>query len=363
MSSASKPLQSHHGEVPHIEELPPTPMEKFLNENFRKLVILALLVAAGAVVFGVVRHKQSEAARLAGQKLVAAKTVEDCDIVIQDHPGSTVAGNALLMKADLLWKQNKKDSAIAALREFASKHGKHPLADSGQMSLASRLDSTGDSGGAKEIFQKIANAAPASPFKAFAEVRLAEMTLAEGKTEDAKKSFEMLPSKAPGDYAVKASTERLGWITAALPAKEVDGPPKPKPEEKKSADAPPGAPGGPPKIEVKPDGLTTGAMLTPAGTAVTTPAIKIEPQKIDPKNLPQLPKVTPKPVELPKPKMIEPGLAPPTVPAAESKPAAPDASKPPVPAASPAAPPKPDATVKPSAPPAPAVPAPGEAKK
>ncbi len=344
-------------------------MEKFLNENFRKLVILALLIAAGAVVFGVVRHKQSEAARIAGEKLVSAKTVEDCDIVIQDHPGSTVAGNALLMKADLLWKQNKKDASISALREFTTKHSKHPLADSGQMSLASRLDATGDGGGAREIFQKIANASPASTFKAFAEVRLAEMSLAEGKADVAKKSLEMLPSKAPGDYSVKASTERLGWITAALPAKEVDGPPKPKPVEKKPADAPPGAPGGPPKFQIKPDGLTTGATLTPAGKAVTTPAIEIKPQKLDPKELPKLPTVTPNPVQLPKPKMIEPGLAPPAAAAKREapKPAAPAASKPPE-AASPAALPKADAAAstppapKPPAPPAPA-PAPAEPKK
>lgn len=370
--SSNKPLQPHHGEIPHHDAAPVTPMEAFLEKNFRKMIIAAVVGIGVASVAGLIRYKTGVTEQAAGEALSSAKTVEDCDLVVQKYPGSSAAGNALLAKADLLWKANKKDSALGVLRDFTKSYTKHPFFLSGLMGLASKLEASGDKAEAKSIYERVAGEFSKSEFAPLAQVRLGDLMWADGKSDDAKKHFLQLPSKYPGELTTELTQTRIDLIDAGLPTKEVDGPPKPKTEPKPVGAAATSAPieitpngAKPIKLDIgkggPPGGVSVPVTVTPQGgtpTPVKTPSLQLKSDKT--------PVPAPKPGDL---KMLTPDdkapnplspaskpqlkIGPPT----EQKGATPSLKVTPAPASPasvPASPPaKPAASTKPATPPAP----------
>ncbi|MBE2285754.1 MAG: tetratricopeptide repeat protein [Prosthecobacter sp.] len=313
------------------QEVPSTGVEKFLEDNFRKLVWLFVIVVLAICAYGFISHQSKVKANEAAEAFTAAKTVEDCDLVISRYAGTNAAANALLLKADLLWDQNKKSSAIEALREFTTKHADHPLAVNVLLGLGTKLDSMGDRKEAKAVFERITNEFSSSEAAPLAQIRLGDLLWAEGKQDEAKKAYEELAVKfADRQEFQSLGQDRLNWIAASLPTKEVDPPPAPKVEPKPGAA--PTIPGMP-KINLAPGGGGLGASIAPPGAPVA-PAM-LPPTATTP--TPAAP-ATPQPA----PAAPAPVPAPPSSPATPA-PAAPPAATTPAPAApttaAPAAPP------------------------
>jgi TolA-binding protein len=330
--SNDEPIYNHTGEVPHSHQAAAvTGSEALLEKHFKKIVLLAIVAAAGASVAGLVKYKNTLTATEAGQLVSAAKTVEDCDLVAQKYPGSTAAGNALLLKADLQWKANKKDSALGTLRDFTKSFSSHPFFVSGLIGLASKLESTGEKAEAKSIYERVSKEFSKSEFAPMAQIRLGDLLWAEGKDSEAKEFFETLPSKFPGELTVSMSQNRLDLMSAGLPTKEVDGPPPPpKKEEPAAPNTPPISLGDGTKPIKLESGLgasvpvtvpaTPTATLTPQGTAVTNPAISVAPTAAPTKPA-SLPPVTPTDLKAPPTvKMVDPSATPLTQPSAPAQP-------------------------------------------
>jgi hypothetical protein len=330
---------------PVIEPAAPTlsVTEVWLEKNFKKVLMLCVAVIVAAILYGVVRYRTEAVAREAALAFTGADTVEGFDAVVSQFPGSVAAGSALLAKADLLWEKNQKDSSTAALKKFLAEFGTHPLAADTKLSLASRLEAMGEKAEAKKLYEELIGQNAESPLAPLAEIRLGDLLWAEGKTEEAKTIYAGLPSKYPGTNQpfYDQSQDRLKWIGAALPTKEVDAP-KPPPAPEAPAAAAPGT------VTVPPINLSSGTGLNPQGMSVTvtpeggvvTPPVKVEA----------------------KPAAPAPAEAPAVKPAAPAPADAP-AVKPDAPAVKPAAPAPAEApAVKPAAPAAAAQPAGAEAK-
>ncbi len=306
-------------------------MEKFLEDNARKLVWFFIIAVVAIIAFGVIKHQNTLKANEAAEAFTGAKTVEDCDLVISRYPGSNAAANALLLKADLLWDQNKKTSAVEALKEFTTKDASNPLAVFALLGLGSKLDAMGETKEAQAIFERITNEFASSEAAPLAQVRLGDLLWAQGKSDEAKKAYEELAVKFPDMPGFQTiSQNRLGWIAASLPTKEVDAPPAPKVEPKPAAAIP-----GMPNIKLNAANSGIGATIAPA--PVPAPAA----------------------ATMPAPAAASPAPAP-----AATTPVTPPSPPAPVPAAAPttpASPPPAAAVPAPAAPPAtpaPAVPAP-----
>ncbi|MCB1279080.1 tetratricopeptide repeat protein [Prosthecobacter sp.] len=300
------------------QEIPATGMEKFLEDNFRKLVWLFIIAVAAIIAFGLIRHQTTLKANEAAEAFTGAKTIEDCDLVISRYPGTNAAANALLLKADLLWDQNKKTSAVDVLKEFTSKNAGHPLAVQALLGLGSKLDAMGDKKEAQAIFERIVNEFASSEAAPLAQVRLGDLLWAAGKTDEAKKAYDDLTVKFPDlpEYQ-SISRTRLDWIAASLPTKEVDPPPAPKVEVKPEGAA------AMPKINLNavPGGLTP--TITPPGApapAATTPPATPAPAVPAPKTTPPAAPAPAAPPAAPKPEAAAPPASPP--------PATPEAPKP-----------------------------------
>lgn len=328
-----------------------TPMEQFLEANFKKLVFLFIAAIVAVILYGITSYTSHANAVAAGEAFASAKTIEDCDLVISEYSGTSAAGNALLLKADLLWAQNKKDSSVAALREFSTKHSDHPLLPQALLGLATKLESMGEAAEAQPVFERITTEFANSDVAALAQLRLGDIKWSQGKEEEAKAAYESVPANfANADSAfIDQSESRMKWITAKLPTKEVDGPPKPK-----VVTPPPSAPGAP---QLNLNSTTLNPTLMPGGAA---PQIQVVPSTPGAPTAPKI-QVTPTPAA-PAPK-IEVTPAPKVE--VQPAPAAPKIGVTPTPSA----PPAPKAAVKPAveapkeATPAaaPAAPAPAEA--
>lgn len=298
------------------QELPATGMEKFMEDNLRKIIWLFIIVVAGIIAFGFIKHQNTLKANEAAEAFTAAKTVEDCDLVISRYPGTNAAANALLLKADLLWDQNKKSSAVEALKEFTSKNASNPLAVFALLGLGTKLDVMGESKEAQSVFERIVSEFASSEAAPLAQVRLGDLLWAQGKADEAKKAYEDLATKFPDAQEYQSiSQNRLGWIAASLPTKEVDPPPVPKVEPKPAAAAIPGVPNI--KLNAADSGLrpTIAPQAAPA-PAMATPAVPA------PALQPSAPAPVPAPVvPAPLPVPSAPALAP-AVPAAPAPSAA-----------------------------------------
>lgn len=247
-------------------------IETFLEENFKKILLLCIAVVAGLGIWGVINYMNRAKAVEAGEAYASAKTVEDLDVVISKYAGTLSAGNALLQKADLLWEQNKKSTSVDALKEFTDKYNQHPFLSQALLALGGKLESTGNRSDAKAIFDRVVSEFPTSDVAAMAQIRLGDLLWADGKEEEAKKIYEGLAAKFPGaaNAILDQGQNRLQWITAKLPTKEVDGPPKPKVE----AAATPSIPGMPNFKLNSPTGLSPTIQSPAAGSA---PAISVGP--------------------------------------------------------------------------------------
>lgn len=319
--------------------------EQSLEKNFKKIVLLFALVTAGLLVYGISRYLGHAADVKAGEAFASAKTVEDLDVVLSQHKGSRAAGNALLQKAELLWEQNKKTTSVDTLKAFVADYASHPLLPQALLALGTKLESLGQRDEAKKAFERVTNEFSKSELSPLAELRLGDLAWAEGKEEEAKKIYEGLPARFTGMDAgnpfIAKSEDRLQWISARLPTKEVDGPPKPKVEEKKDAAPAPGAP----VIKLNSAGGSALApTLAPEG-AGATPMPAAAPAPVIPTPAP----ANPKPVTIPVP---APDAPPAPVPASP----APAATPPAAPAPAAATPPPPAAPAKPEEKPAEAAP-------
>ncbi len=324
-------------------------MEKFMEDNLSKLVWLFIITVVALIAFGLIKHQNTLKANEAAEAFTGAKTVEDCELVISRYPGTNAAANALLLKADLLWDQNKKSSAVEALKEFTTKDASNPLAVFALLGLGSKLDAMGESKEAQAVFERITNEFSTSEAAPMAQVRLGDLLWAQGKADEAKKAYEELAVKFPDMPGFQTiSQDRLDWIAATLPTKEVDAPPAPKVEPKPAAAVP-----GMPSLNLNAVNSGIGATLlpsTPAATpAMATPATAPAPAAATPP-APAKPPVTPAPAA------TKPAAAPASPPAAAAPapvtpPAAPVPAAP-APPSSPATPPPAAAAPAPAAPPA-----------
>ncbi len=318
-------------------------MEKFIEDNIRKIVWLFVIAVIALCAFAFIKHQNTLKANEAAETFTGAKTVEDCDLVISRYPGTNAAANALLLKADLLWDQNKKSSAVEALKEFTTKDASHPLAVFALLGLGSKLDAMGESKEAQAVFERITNEFASSEAAPLAQVRLGDLLWAQGKTDEAKKAYEDLAVKFPDLPQFQTlSQNRLGWIAASLPTKEVDPPPAPKVEPKPAAaSVVPGMPNI--KLNAANSGIGSTISLpgAPVSIPVTVPPAPVpamaEPAPAAAVTGPVSPAPAPAPAATPAPAPAVPASDAPSSPAITPPPAPPAAAAP-APVTAPAAP-------------------------
>lgn len=250
-----------------LVDVPQSKVEQFFENNFKKILVAFVLIAVLAAVLGIARHFQAQTELEAAEKFTSATTVEECEVVIQKYPGSVAAGNALLLKADLLWQADKKQDSVSELNRFLKELPESSLRPQVMLALASKYNALGDAANANKTLDELLSAFPKSELAAGAQALKGDLLWADGKVEEARKIFEGLPRNYPGSAFLGETEERLKMMNSGLPLVEVDAPPAPP-----APVAPPAAPALTPLLpELKVP--ATPPVTAPAPPAATTPAV------------------------------------------------------------------------------------------
>lgn len=308
---------------------PQSPLEQYLEKNFRLIMVALALLAVVLSAWGIMRYLSNQTALEAAERFTAASSAEDCDVVIQKYPGSVAAGNALVRKAELLWNDGKKESSISALRQFVKEYGKHPLQVPSQLGLSSKLDAMGEKAEARQLLDGILKKYPQSEFAPAAQIQIADLLWEDGKADEAKKLLESLARLYPGKMVTlnEAVSQRLQLMNSGLPTKEIPAPPAP-PKPATPPSAAPGAPTLPPGLTAPPQ-ITLPPMIPPTGGAPAAPAAKLPTAPAAPTTPPTAtPAPAPAPVIPPPPAPAKPETAAPAPVPPSSTPLAPKEKKP-----------------------------------
>lgn len=171
------------GEVRPIAEIEigPSKHEKFLDQNYKKVVLAVLVVAlavSGVIIYQVLSEEKM---RDSGSALVHAlhegMSAEGLNAVGDEYPGTHAAVTAGYLKAMLAWQEGRRDDGNALMEQFVTN-------------------------------------APTDEWKAQAAAVLGCSYMQTGKNEDAKRCFEMVVNSGTALYAPVALLS-LGDIARA----------------------------------------------------------------------------------------------------------------------------------------------------
>ncbi len=357
--------------------------DDFLDKHLKKLLVALGIGAVGAIGWITYQHRLESAWQVRAQDFTSAKTIEDFRKVEANHAGTEVAGNALMMIANLQKKDGKEADAIDTLRKLVANHPAHPLADQAMFRAGTMLvdkASGAEAAEAKKLqdegvkfLEDLVSKFPKSPLVPGALMRKTDLLLTgESPSDEDREKAEKAYAKINNDYPANSFFEE---ITRRKDAAKLKRPALvefvPEPEPPKPAPLPsPGAPADPnanspllnPETSINVGSLTGDAPAAAPGGApmpAEAPPAAVAPVPVAPKPVtptPVTPEAAPKPAEAPAaPKPVAPTPVTPAPEAAPKPAEAPVAPKPVTP--TPVAPkPVTPAPVSPAPAPAPAPP-------
>lgn len=298
--SDPKPQPATPDEAPEARfEWTQSPFESFLEQHFKKVLILLLAIAVGVGGWLVYRQQVERTAIKQGEAFAAAQSLDDYKKIITDFPGTASAGSAQLMIANLLAENKDTAGAIEELNKFITTYPSHPMLDQAAFRAAVLTETKDGPDAGMAQYDAFVEKFPDSPLRPVAQMRKGDALVSLGKREEAISVYTSIQQDKSlyADPVVQAKA-RIEAVKLKPPT-EVEFVPEP---------TPPPAPG----LPTTPDGAA------PAGLQFEAPSPAIT---IDPAAPPTTPSVDPAAVD-PAPTATDP------TPAESPAPAAPDTAAP-----------------------------------
>jgi len=246
-------------------DLGPSKLDQFLDAHQKKLIIAAILIAIGVIVYVVYSGIAKGQAEDAGAALLNAEKVEDYQTVIKDWPNSQASSTALLLMADVQ-AQKSPDEAIQTLKNFIDTNPKHPVLATAKVSLALLLTEQGQADEATTLLTEVADSETGTYLAPLACISLGDIAKAAGKKDEAKTWYEK--AKDDGSDAANTLTDaaeaRLALVNALPPKKIKPAPPAPATPPATVTPPAPTAPIAPTPAAAKTPPTPTPAVSKPA---------------------------------------------------------------------------------------------------
>jgi len=148
-------------------------------------------ITAAVLVIAIAYQVHGYLSTSGSQELYAkAHTIADFQKVIQEYPGTPVAGNAALQLAEKLRAEKKFDEALSVLRNFVEKYPTHPLAPGGWTSIAATYEMQGKLDEALKANDSAISKYPDSYATPIAMMSQARIYLVQGKKNEARHLYE-----------------------------------------------------------------------------------------------------------------------------------------------------------------------------
>lgn len=249
----------------------PSAFEAFLDRNQKGMIVLGIaLVAAtaGYIVFQGIKEEKEENA---GAILVKSAGVSELQAMVKEQPDTAAAGSAQLVIAAKQWEAGDQDAAIETLKAFISSKPDHPGVISAKASLASRLMQQGKNSEAVTLFEELVKDPAARYIAPYALVSLGDIQKADGKLDEAEKSYKQAQNDFGSTPLSNLAGQRLKLLHFKAPT-EIE--PPPAPPAPKEGDAP--------KPDAPEDAALPKELEGPLGNILSgetaeTPAVPAEP--------------------------------------------------------------------------------------
>lgn len=204
----------------------PNAFEEFLDRNQKGIVVLAILLALGAVGLVIYRGVETSRQETAGAALNKASDLAAYQAVVDGHADTVAAGSATVLLADSQWTGGKQDDAIATLRKFIAASPTHPAIPSAKANLGAKLMAQGKSGDATKVFDDLV-ADPAARYIApFALISLGDLAKSSGDLEKAEAAYTKAKTEFPESSFADTANRRIATLKAKPPV-EIEPPPAP----------------------------------------------------------------------------------------------------------------------------------------
>ena len=218
-----------------------SPFETFLEHHFKKLLLGLLVTGVGVGGWLVMRQQSAQKLLLQAEAFTGSETLDDYKKVIANYPGSTAAGSAQLMIANLLAQNNDTAGALEELKKFTASHPKHPMMDQAAFRIAVLTAEKEGAAADAGPYDTFINQFPDSPLRPLAQMRKADALVAAGKREEALAVYDAIQQDNTlyGNTVLTEAKERAAQVKlkAPTPVEFVPEPAAPAP-----APATPGAP-------------------------------------------------------------------------------------------------------------------------
>ncbi len=198
-----------------VLEYEPSGFEQTLIKHKSKLILVGVLAVAGTVGYWGWRIMSESAQKSAAVAFTRAGTVNELKAAAEEHSGKPGAGSALILAAEKL-SAERPGEAIGLLKDFLAKNEKHPLRDLASFRIAEYFVASHDTASAEKEYDAVAKAA--TPFSAFALLRLGDLKLAAGDTDKAREYYDLI-LKSSGMSGSPARTAAQSRMDRALKVK------------------------------------------------------------------------------------------------------------------------------------------------
>jgi TolA-binding protein len=172
----------------------------FWDQHKMQIVIYAVVLGLGALVFGLYEFNEQHRAAKAQEIFARASTEQEYTQIIQDYPRSVEAGNAHLLLAQKLRARKDYEGSIATLRDFIDKQPNHPLIDGAYLSIASDLEAEGKTSEAIDGYQQIISRFDNCYSAPVAQMARANLLRSQGNVEEARRAYENVQAQFPESY-------------------------------------------------------------------------------------------------------------------------------------------------------------------
>ncbi len=204
----------------------PNAFEAFLDRNQKGIVVLAILLALGAIGLVIYRGIETSRQETAGAALTKAADLAAYQAVVDGHADTIAAGSAMVLLADSQWTAGKQDDAIATLRKFIAATPTHPAIPTAKANLGAKLMAQGKSGDATKVFDELAADPVARYIAPFALISLGDLSRTAGDLEKAEASYSKVKTEFPESSFAETATHRIATLKAKPPV-EIEPPPAP----------------------------------------------------------------------------------------------------------------------------------------
>ncbi len=235
----------------------PSKFEEFLENNQKKLMILASLIFLGVLAYVFMTGLAKKNATEAGEAFMLATDEDSLNKVITDYSSSQTAGTAAMAISEL---RTTDDDRIAALDHFISNYPEHPGVPAKLLELALIHINAGNNADAEDTLKSLISNDQSDYLAPRANIALADIAVSNNQLEKAKQIYTDIKNSESRFNNVAA--ERLLYLNAKEPV-IVKQAPVPTPSPTPTLPTPP----------TSSDPIQIVPSATPSASPTTAPAV------------------------------------------------------------------------------------------